>query len=121
MFTTKQAYGIDHDHLNEAETYLVDAIREYTQKSEDLRGHVNSVRRVCDHVDTNLDHDYNMNSLGELQSRASDFDRLCTERQAAAQAVTKLAWQLKRLGVLSEERMDFILDQTPFARKDADR
>lgn len=121
MMTTREAYAIDHDHHSDAESYLVEAIREYAQKCEDLRSRVAEVRRVCDHVDEYLEHDHQLNSLGELQSRAADFDRLCTERHNAGQAVTKLAWQLVRLGALTEARMDAILTGTPFERKDVQR
>lgn len=117
MFTKKQAYEINHDRHNDAETYIVESIREYAQKSDDLRGRVNEVRRVCDHVDAYLSHDHQLNSLGELQSRAADFDRLCTERHNAGQHVTKLAWQLVRVGAISEGRMDELFIGTPFERK----
>lgn len=116
MFTTKQAYGIDHDRASDAEQILVDALREYAQKSADLLSKAAQVRDTVDRVERYLAEDYNVNSLGELQGRASDFDRLCSERQAAAAHVTKLAWQLKTLGVLTEDRMDAILSSTPFAR-----
>ena len=120
MLSIADAYAIDHDRHNDAESYLVDAIRNYAQKSQDLSTKCDEIRRVLAHVEEYLLEEYQLNSLGELQSRSGDFDRLCGERYHAGQDVTKLAWQLHRLGVLTEARMDHILDQTPFARDKQD-
>lgn len=115
MFTTTQAYSKAVD--DGAGQILVEALREYAQKSADLAAATAEVRTVCDRLDHALEGDFNVNSLGELQSRGLRLDVLCAERSVAAQSVVKVASQLKRLGVLTEDQTAEILSGTPFERK----
>jgi hypothetical protein len=124
VFTSQQAYeaiGRAHETKSEPIVGIADLLRDYAEKSEALYAAGAGIRSRIDAVDKRLDEDYHVNSLGELQRNAQDYDRLCGERQAAAYAVVKFTQQMLRWGVVTAEALKPVLEGTPFANLTEDK
>lgn len=126
MFTTKNAYektaaiqqAKDEGASTEQERVmldLMDRLRDYGHANENLASELEYTTRTLDSVWERLDEDYQVNSLGELQSSAHDFDRACWARDEAAKNVKRAAHLAWRSGVLDEGQVQSMLDGTPFA------
>lgn len=70
------------------------------------------VQQVRDHVE----HGYQVNSLGELQSRGPEFDRLCTRYQETAGAIKSCRYYAEEL--TSRTLVASLLAGTGFERKE---
>lgn len=109
MYTTKQAYRTEHNMDDRTEVVLVEALRTYARKSEELLAKAEQVRHAADRTERLVEADLHVNSLGELQSTAREFERLCTEREVAGDAVRQLSWAVG-------DRAEVLLKGTPFEK-----
>lgn len=62
--------------------------REQTEQS--IRRKVVELRRSLDRIETNLDKDYHLNALGEIQGAGSEIDRLVALRQELVEISNRL-------------------------------
>ena len=73
--------------------YIVyDTERKFAQKSADLKSAAEYMIRKLERVIREIDADYHVNSLGELQGSAPQFDILCAERENLANTLVALKW-----------------------------
>lgn len=75
---------------------LWDAQSELKYTEKQLRSDAEYIIRKMQAVIVNLDEGYHVNSLGELQGSAQNFDRLCAAREMQAKHITALEWAIKK-------------------------
>lgn len=75
---------------------LFDAQRQLLSTDKDLRSRAEALIRQMQRLIEHLDDGSGVNSLGEVQSRGLDIDRLCALREERASAIRRLAWAAEK-------------------------
>ena len=94
---------------------LVIELAEFASIDEQLITTAKDVATTMERLIARVDEGGRLNSLGELQGRGPELDRLCATREAQSKNVVHMAARLVRWGLATMEEVHSLLEGTPFA------